>query len=243
MEKIVLTDEMYELLHQLDDANKKALKEPWNFKWQEQTFEIIMEFNDKFGFNFDENVDILMQYKARREAETSSDADDSVLKIGGQFPKELPGEVAFTMAPEPTLILNWSKISDKELNNIKNGDFKMRITYYDDITFILAKFSGQTWMDAPYSAWLDGDELPLSAILTPYTEIKLKIVLVEAETNKIIVIRTVSLDLGTSRRLISCAQMQMETEFNREKYFNNLEKIYRKFNTNDLVKMSIETRI
>lgn len=241
MDKI-LTEEMYEVLHQLDEANKKALEEPWNFRWQEQTFEAIMTFKEKFGFNFDENVDILMQYKARREAETSSNADDSGLKIGGKFPKELPGEVAFTLNPEPALILNWSKISEKELNNIKNGDFKMRITYYDDITFILAKFAGQTWMDAPYNAWLDG-ELPLSAILTPQTEIKLKIVLVEAETNTIRVVRTVSLDLGTSRRLISCAQVQLETKFNREKYFNNLEKIYRKFNTNDLVKLSIETRV
>lgn len=241
MEKIVLTDEMYEMLHQLDEANKKALEEPWNFQWQEQTFEIIMEFKDRFGFNFDENTDILLQYKERRDAEKSN-TDEDGLKVGMQFPKNLPGEITFTLNPEPTLILNWKKISDKELNNIKNGDFKMRITYYDDITFILAKFAGQAWMDAPYSAWLDG-ELPLSAILTPQTEIKLKIVLVEAETNTIMVVRTVSLDLGTSQRLISCAQVQLETEFNKSEYLANLEKIYRKFNTNDLVKLSIETRV
>lgn len=241
MEKVTMTDEMYELLHQLDDANKKALKEPWNFQWQEKTFEIVMEFKDRFGFNFDENVDILMQYKARRDAEKAN-TDDGGLKVGIQFPKNLPGEIAFTLNPEPALILNWSKISEKELNNIKNSDFKMRITYYNDITFILVKFGGQAWMDAPYSAWLDG-ELPLSAILTPQEAIKLKIVLVEAETNTIKVVRNVTLDLGTSRRLISCIQVQLETEFNKEKYFKDLAEIYKKFSSNDLMKLSIETRI
>lgn len=237
-----MTDEMYEILAQLDDANKKALKEPWNFQWQEQTFEAVMTFKERFGFNFDENIEILEQYKERRDAEKENNTDDGDLKVGIQFPKNLPGEISFTLNPEPMLILNWKKITEKELANIKNGDFKMRITYYDDIAFILAKFAGQPWMDAPYSAWLDG-ELPLSAILTPQSEIKLKIVLVEAETNTIRAVRTVSLDLGTSRRLISCIQVQLETEFNKEKYFKDLAEIYKKFSSNDLMKLSIETRI
>lgn len=236
MEKIVLTDEMYQMLHQLDEANKKALEEPWNFQWQEQTFEAVMTFKEKFGFNFDENTDILLQYKARRDAETSN-TDDGL--VGTRFPKEIHGEILFTLNPEPTLILNWKNIADKELNNIKNGDFKMRITYYDNIAFILAKFSGQAWMDAPYTAWLDGD-LPITAIFLPESELKLKIVLVDAETNTIKVSRTVNIDLETSRRLISCVQVQMENQFDQKEYLSNLEKIYRKFNTNDLVKLSIE---
>lgn len=241
MEKVTMTDEMYEILAQLDDANKKALKEPWNFQWQEQTFEAVMTFKERFGFNFDENTDILKQYKARRDAEKTNNIDDG-LKVGVKFNKNLPGEIAFSMNPEPMIILNWDKITESEFKAIKEGTVDFRITYFEGITFVLTKFGGLRWMDAPYSPWLDGD-LPLSAIISPQDGINLKIVLIDAKTNIIKLVRDVKLDYGTSRRLISCVQVQLETKFDHDAYLKKLNDIYSKFKTSALVAMSNETTI
>lgn len=239
MEKVTMTDEMYEILAKLDDANKKALKEPWNFQWQEQTFEAVMTFKERFGFNFDENIEILEQYKERRDAEKENNTDDGDLKVGTQFPKNLPGEIAFSMNPGPMIILNWDKITESEFKAVKEGTVDFRITYFEGITFILVKFGGLRWMDAPYNAWLDG-ELPLSAIISPQDGLDLKIVLIEAKTNIIKAVRHVKLDYGTSRRLISCVQVQLETKFDHDAYLKKLNEIYKKFPTSALLAMSHE---
>lgn len=130
------------------------------------------------------------------------------------------------------LIIRFNAPSNNEIQAIKQS--KIKIGYYTEgeAIFMLFKFEGINWIDAPYS-------VKLSKNLTKIEEINdgqglaINIYLVDANTGILKSMRLVGLPTGFSRKLKLAIEKQMSMSF--ENYNQTVNTIYRKYTTKKLV--------
>lgn len=133
----------------------------------------------------------------------------------------------------PILYLFFSRPSERETEWIRAGKFELGFTEKDEIIFMLFKFGGMNYVDAPYSVHLSKeftfDELQEGM------GFGLNVNLIDASTGILKVIRYVGLSTDFSRRFMKAVERQRKIDFDKTKYFAAIQQIYGNYSTDDLV--------
>lgn len=145
--------------------------------------------------------------------------------------------VVFNFDPSgPILYIFFNKPTDKEIQQIKNDKFEIGLYTQDEIIFILSKFGDLDWMDSPYSVHLSpAVELEQSKGKQGYG---LNVLLVDASSGIIRAIRLIGLSNEFSCKLKDAMERQKTMSFNKIDYDQKINRIYSKYNTDNLVNLS-----
>lgn len=121
----------------------------------------------------------------------------------------------------------------------KHGNsFEIRFVVLGSVIMITAKIGNLEWMDAPYNPHL-------SPGLTKFTipqdkeRIALNLILVDAKTGLVKALRMIGLSNDFSRKIFGEMMDQKTKIFNHGLYLKELNQIFAKYQTRDIVKMSV----
>jgi hypothetical protein len=134
----------------------------------------------------------------------------------------------------PVMIIFFERPTDKEIESIRAGKLEFAFYEKDEIIFILSKFQGIEWMDAPYTVHLSK---PFE-----FQEMQeglgfgLQIILVDAATGIIKAMRYVGLSTQFSIKLKKAIEAQREQPWDLHRYDVRLQNIYNNYSTSDLAK-------
>lgn len=129
----------------------------------------------------------------------------------GQIVPELQGKdiIQFDLSDSGcSLSIIWPDMSDKEINALRSGKLEIRTLGMGHVIFILLKFEGLPWVEAPYSPHL-------SKNLSEFPEIEegqglaLVIQAAESKTGEVKVLRMIGLPTKFSRAFIKELQEMM----------------------------------
>lgn len=125
--------------------------------------------------------------------------------------------------------------TNKEIEACKDG--KISIGFYRDneVIIMLFKFGDMPWMDAPYSVHLSKSLTEIKPI-TDGMGLSLNIILTDGNSGIIKAMRLVGLPTRFSRELSDEIKKQKQIPF--KNFDVELQKIYMKYKTKDLVKLA-----
>lgn len=138
------------------------------------------------------------------------------------------------------LLIFFNSPTSKEIDSVKNADIELRLCVLNDIIFILSKVGTNPWMDSPYSVHLAKyklEDLPETEQLN--SGYGLPIILIDANTGIVKVIRYIGLSTEFSQKLNQEINKQYSLPFSEGKYHMSLNRIFNNYNTKDLLKYSI----
>lgn len=136
-----------------------------------------------------------------------------------------------------TLIIYFDRPTDPEIQAIKKGSIQFKLLEMKNIIFLLTKFEGMEWMDAPY-------HVELSKNLTELRDLQenqgyaLHIILVDGTIGEIKAMRLVGFNTNFSYKFRELVSRQRETKFEQVKYNSNLFCVMTNYSTKDLLKYS-----
>ncbi|WP_370852163.1 hypothetical protein [Megasphaera elsdenii] len=164
-------------------------------------------------------------------------SDFTKLAVGSPLPFNAPGEICFTMSGgNPTLIIQLPNLTAEEIQSVKSGEAQFKVIGLDGVIFWLVKLGTMEWMDVPYSPHLDkGITIPE---IPDGTGLAIQIILVEATTRIVKVLRLITVPTNTSRSFLKKVQYELQQPFNFNEYGLKVQKIYASYSTAALVKMT-----
>jgi hypothetical protein len=162
------------------------------------------------------------------------------LEVGKLFRPDVysyPEQVQFEFEQSgPSLYIYFSQPTIKEIEAVRSGKFKIGFYETESIIFILVKFEGMNWIDAPYTVHLSPPfEFMEELDSSPMLGFGLQIFLVDAATGILKVIRYVGLGHDFSVRLRDGILRQKGIPFDKGTYGFRLNEIYRRYSTDQLV--------
>ncbi len=161
------------------------------------------------------------------------------LEVGSPFSGTIPSQdqVQFDFLQSGAVcILFYSEPSSNEVQSIKNGLFQAELLELEDIIFMLFRFGTLNWIDCPYTVYLSK---PFQfAELEEGMGFALQIILVDRRTTTIKALRLIGLEHDFSKRLFETIERQKKLPFDLNVYNRTLDQIYKKFQTDDLVKLA-----
>lgn len=141
----------------------------------------------------------------------------------------------------PILLLFYASPTESEIQSCRSGNLKFGFVELNGIIFILYKFDGMPWSDAPYSVHLSAPfEL---AEIEGGMGFGLQIYLVDADTGILKVIRYVGLGHDFSERFKEAILKQKEQPFNQADYDRTIQRVYSQYSTKDLVSFMLPTNV
>lgn len=137
------------------------------------------------------------------------------------------------------LLIYFNRPSTKEIEAVKSGKLQFGMFIKEGVIFILSKFEGMSWMDAPF-------HVVLAKNLNELQEVGqgqgygCSIILADVSTGEIKALRYISFNTEFSRKLKKNIQDQMidRDKFNISEYDSKLKHIMRTYSTKDMVKYS-----
>lgn len=135
------------------------------------------------------------------------------------------------------LYITFDTPTTKEIDSIRNGDIEISVYPKDELLFLLFKFGSLPWMDAPYSAHLS--EPFTFEELTEGKGYSLFIVLIDAKTGIVKVIRQIGLSTKFSTQFQKLVEKQKEMPFDKQEYDRKINEVFANYSTEDLVKRTI----
>jgi hypothetical protein len=134
----------------------------------------------------------------------------------------------------PLLYLFFNSPTETEIESIKKGEFEIGFYQKDEVIFIMAKFQGMPWMDAPYSVHLS-QPFEFQEI-TEGKGFGLTTLLVDANTGILKAIRYSGLSTEFSRKLRIAIENQKNISWDERSYNQKIDMIYDNYSTDDLVR-------
>jgi hypothetical protein len=137
-----------------------------------------------------------------------------------------------------TMFVFFSNPTEKEKKQFESGArFEIRFVELHGVIIMTVKIGNLAWMDAPYTPHLTPNLTRLQ-IPNEGEGLALTIILVDTNTGKIEHIRLVGLAEGFSRKLIGTIMEHKMKDFDREEYLKTIQTIFRRYTTNQIVKLS-----
>jgi len=133
----------------------------------------------------------------------------------------------------PLLYLFFNSPTDAEIESVKKGKFEIRFYQKDEVIFILTKFQGIPWMDAPYSIHLS-QPFEFQEI-TEGKGFGLTTLLVDANTGILKAIRYSGLSTEFSQKLRIAIENQKSIPWDADAYHKKINMIFGNYSTDDLV--------
>jgi len=138
------------------------------------------------------------------------------------------------------MIIFFDNPTPDEIDQFKSGKrFEMRMIELSGIIMITVKIGDLNWMDAPYTPHLNKEKAVFSDIMVG-TGYVLTLMLVNGQNGKIEHLRTISMSEKFSRTLKKNAEDNLKNDFDINTYYLNLNSIFSKYQTKDIVKMSTD---
>lgn len=137
-----------------------------------------------------------------------------------------------------TMIVFFGSPTTGEIEQFKSGkNFEIRFIELYDVIMITVKIGNLNWMDAPYSPHLSKN---LTKFQLPNEKqgLGLTLILIDAITGEIKNIRLLGLSERFTRRLFGTALEQKMKDFNQFDYSNSINKIFSRYSTDEIVKLS-----
>ena len=144
------------------------------------------------------------------------------------------------------LRLFFRRLSKAEVRGVEQGECRFALVAEGDVLFFLYRFADLPWSDAPYS-WhmVPPDRRVLPAMQdTGETRGLLHIILTDAETGIVQVLRTVTLSVDFTRALLGAIRVQASTPWcDQAAYDRQLAAAYERFPTTEamLAAATVET--
>jgi hypothetical protein len=141
---------------------------------------------------------------------------------------------------EHELRLFWPNPSPEEVGAVAKGPAQFALFVDGTQIIFLYRFGTQPWSDAPYT-WhrVAPAERVEPALLSADERVLLSVILVDAATGLIHVLRAVSLSHEFSRRLHDEIRQQAAAPYNASIYDRHLAQIYGRNSSDDLVRRSV----
>jgi hypothetical protein len=134
----------------------------------------------------------------------------------------------------PILLMFFNHPTENEIASIKSGKLELAFLEKDEVIFILSKFQGMSWIDAPYTVHLSK---PFTFDnMTPDQGFGLTIYLIDASSGILKAIRYVGLSNDFSGKLKATILRQKEMSFDAIAYNRRINTIYANYSTDDLVR-------
>lgn len=164
-----------------------------------------------------------------------------ILKKGEIYPETIghKEEIIFDIDDSgATIRVFYSKPTAKEKKNFGSGStFQVRFVKMNSVLMMLFRFGILPWMDAPYTPHLSAN---LTVIPVPEDGqgLSCTIMLFNSVNGKLEELRFVSFPEETTKELLKTISDMKKESFDRLKYFMELNDIYHRFETEDLLKFS-----
>lgn len=165
-----------------------------------------------------------------------------ILKVGELL---APGKTSYQEASwldytetGPVLMMAINRPSPKEIEAVKSGRIELALYEADPILWFLYKIRGfGPWSDCPFSIRLydgKGRKFDWSEEIEEGTGLGLQIVLVDAGTGIVKVLRLVGMSTKFSREFRAMILRQLERPFDAEKYNREINRVYARLSSDDL---------
>ena len=136
------------------------------------------------------------------------------------------------------LMIFFNKPTQNEVGQFQAGhNFEIRFVNIKNIMMITAKIGNLNWMDAPYSPHLSKN-LTKFQFPNEGQGLSLILMLIDVYSGKIEHIRLIGLSEKFSKKMIGNILELKMSEFNRNEYMMNLNSVFARYTTKDIVKMS-----
>lgn len=168
--------------------------------------------------------------------------DFTVLEVGKPFPggKGSNESVIFEMDDSgATLLVLFDGPTEDEITQFKQGSsFEIRFTSFGSVMMLTAKIGDLSWMDAPYNPHLS---LGLTKFTIPEEKegLALTLVLVDTRTGIVKSLRVLGLSNEFTRKIFGEMMELKVKEFNHDSFLQKVTDIFAKYQTKDIVKMSV----
>ena len=132
----------------------------------------------------------------------------------------------------------YARPSVREIAAVRKGRAEFGLFRTVRAVFLLARFGDMNWMDAPYSYHLlPADRRPdLNVELDPETRFLCQILLIDASTGILHVLRGVTFSPEFSRELLDAVRAQAQAGFSTRNYDEEINRVYASNTTDQLVR-------
>ena len=132
-------------------------------------------------------------------------------------------------------------MTEPEEQELRSGKAQFALTVKNGIIFLLSKFGTLPWMDAPFQWWLTAPaQRTLPPALGSNESILLVLTTVDSVTNRIRVLRLVTLSCELSRALHEAIRRQAHSSWEgAAKNARQVAKIYDRYSTRNLLSQAI----
>lgn len=137
-----------------------------------------------------------------------------------------------------TMLVFFNNPTENEIKQfMTEKNFEIRFVELSNVIVVTAKIGSLNWVDAPYNSNLS---INLTEFILPNEGegVVLTLMLIDSSIGKIKIIRTMSLSNNFTKELFKAAIKQRQKEFNILEYNRNINAIYSKYTTNQIVNMS-----
>ena len=161
------------------------------------------------------------------------------LEVGKPYPGDVPrGDSVRVDMTDGGLVayMVYDGITDKEVQDVRTGEAQFALTVRAGIIFVLMKFGGQPWLDAPYNVHLSQN---LTKLVTPGEAqgYGLYIILIDSRTRIVRALRLVGLSHRFSMSLRDAIVLQQAMPYD-ARYPDKMQQIYQAHTVKDLVSLA-----
>ncbi|MBO6158991.1 MAG: hypothetical protein J6P72_07005 [Firmicutes bacterium] len=163
-------------------------------------------------------------------------------EVGKEFPLPPVKEEGAVFSVEPftlMLVYRYSRPSQEEINEFKNGTFQIAVTELRHVLFVATQFGRLNWADAPYSTHFSDRDKTLPELQESHLGYALDAFLVDCADNTLAAHRLVRLTPDFSRKLRSLLLDDMAKPFDAALYDAAVADVYRSYSTKDLIKLNL----
>lgn len=163
-------------------------------------------------------------------------------EVGEPFPLPMPQGEGVTFSVEPytlMLVYHYDKPTEEELNEFREGPFRMAVTELKKVLFIVTQFGRMNWADVPYSTQLSERSKELPELSENHKGYSLDCFMVDADTHVLKAHRLVRLTPDFSRKFRSLLLDDMAKDFDPAAFDQAVKEVYRDYSTKELLKLSL----
>nr|MBQ4454409.1 hypothetical protein [Clostridia bacterium] len=197
------------------------------------------EYNDAFGLMVDEQYETWDAEQPKSDRGSTTTNMES-LKVGDVYaPMAYRQEgTFFDYNGSFTLFYNYYRPTADEVADVKaDKPFEIRIVTIGGVLLILSKAGNQPWQDAPFNPhFAKVKEYPVPSGTLGYS---LLFMMTDAASGRIQSLRLIGLGHDFSTKLREVIMESLKQPFDNDEYHARIDKVYRTYSTEDLLRYSI----